>query len=770
MTIATVVNKVTAQGNGAVTAFSFSFLIPAASNAVVTVTDPLGVQTVLTALQYTLTGIGNANGGTLNYPLSGSPLATGYSITLQRVMPLQQLTSLINQAGYFPAVVEGALDNLEMQIQQLAGSLGGNTVLQFPAVDAPNLNAILPAAAARANMLLSFDSSGNVAAIAPAAQSATALSTQLANTASALQGAALVGYNAGLTYAAGTVGGALQAITTSSLSSIASLRAQLITGLPLWHVTGYYAAGDGGGGLYRYDSTDTTSTDNGGTIIVASDGGRWKLLWASTLNVLQFGAKASDSLGDASTNRVAFQNCVNALGNKGGTVLVPAGIYQISDSAGACLKITVPVVFQGQGQATCIKPASTVNAASHIIQFVPNPAVNCAGTVLRNFFIGDPTNGTRYGLSGIFIDTQVASAQVKNLLIEGVYIGQNTGATSYGIYHLNNPANNVNGGMFGSTIRNNVITGGIYLDGSGDSINIYDNIISDLGGSLGAGYNQIGIYASMVTGAGQLNIERNNITTTGGAIVVDKGRRVHIMFNNIEQPTTGGHNSAMIDINGGVGTVYDTVIYGNNLGAFTSTGIVYNIRTNNAVGVTIENNTFLYASSTAYAIGLFASTNYASVKWNKYDYADANRRVMDGGGIGHIGVARQLTLQNGWGLYNAAFSDAWYIKDSEGYVTISGTIAGGTATNGTILANLPVDYRPAKSEYFPTFAQTVAPAVVPGNILVTAVAGNIVYVTGDTALMSIACRFLAVQSSVVPSGLTIYASTVGMGVGYDNAF
>lgn len=54
-------------------------------------------------------------------------------------------------------------------------------------------------------------------------------------------------------------------------------------------VLGYYAAGDGGGGTYWYDPTDTTSIDNGGTVVVASDGGRWKLLHGSEVSAEVFG-------------------------------------------------------------------------------------------------------------------------------------------------------------------------------------------------------------------------------------------------------------------------------------------------------------------------------------------------------------------------------------------------------------------------------------------------------------------------------------------------
>jgi hypothetical protein len=41
------------------------------------------------------------------------------------------------------------------------------------------------------------------------------------------------------------------------------------------YVLGYTISADGGQGVFIYVSTDTTSADNGGTIIVDVDGGRW---------------------------------------------------------------------------------------------------------------------------------------------------------------------------------------------------------------------------------------------------------------------------------------------------------------------------------------------------------------------------------------------------------------------------------------------------------------------------------------------------------------
>lgn len=73
-------------------------------------------------------------------------------------------------------------------------------------------------------------------------------------------------------------------------------------------------------GFFYYDPLDTTSTDNGGTIIVAGTK-RWKRHYDGAVSVKWFGAK-----GDGVTNdTAAIQKAVNV----GGDVYFPAGIYLI---------------------------------------------------------------------------------------------------------------------------------------------------------------------------------------------------------------------------------------------------------------------------------------------------------------------------------------------------------------------------------------------------------------------------------------------------------
>lgn len=148
--------------------------------------------------------------------------------------------------------------------------------------------------------------------------------TQLADPSSASNGAALIGR-----------GGQV-------VDSIAALKGLLKTSPSEYaFVTGYYAAGDGGGGLYAYDAGDTTSSDNGGTIIVASDGGRWKLADTKTVTLEQFGGGASRSTSDNAT--AANFACVWCYSN-GSTLRLRPVTY-----AGARIEVHGAMSVEGNG-------------------------------------------------------------------------------------------------------------------------------------------------------------------------------------------------------------------------------------------------------------------------------------------------------------------------------------------------------------------------------------------------------------------------------------
>lgn len=127
MTVSSSINRVVQTGNGATTVWNYSFLIPDASEVVVQITDKTtGVVTTLTTLQYSITGIGNPSGGTVTYTPA---LTTNQTITIQRILPVTQGTSLSNQGAFYPTVIETALDYLTMVCQQLNDATGRALVI-----------------------------------------------------------------------------------------------------------------------------------------------------------------------------------------------------------------------------------------------------------------------------------------------------------------------------------------------------------------------------------------------------------------------------------------------------------------------------------------------------------------------------------------------------------------------------------------------------------------------------------------------------------------
>jgi hypothetical protein len=158
MTINTQTNVVVAQGNGATNPFSYNFLIPLAADAQIIYTDATGANTTLNPAQYTITGIGNPAGGTVTYPIAGPPIASGTSLTIARILPLVQATTLSNQGNQYPAATEGALDYEMMALQQVSNQTGRALVAPITDATAP---APLPTIAQRANQFLGFDSLGN---------------------------------------------------------------------------------------------------------------------------------------------------------------------------------------------------------------------------------------------------------------------------------------------------------------------------------------------------------------------------------------------------------------------------------------------------------------------------------------------------------------------------------------------------------------------------------------------------------------------------------
>lgn len=90
----------------------------------------------------------------------------------------------------------------------------------------------------------------------------------------------------------------------------------------------YYVTDPGQEGFFWYDSTDSSSSDNTGLVLVSSNGARFKrIVDNSPYSVKWFGAKGDGSTDDLDVIQKAIDE-VSALG--GGTVFFPKGTYIVS--------------------------------------------------------------------------------------------------------------------------------------------------------------------------------------------------------------------------------------------------------------------------------------------------------------------------------------------------------------------------------------------------------------------------------------------------------
>jgi hypothetical protein len=155
MTISTTESRISYNGNGATTVFSFPYRFLANADLKVVEVSAAGVETLKTiASDYTLTGAGDDAGGSVTMLVAP---VTGTRLIIYRDTGITQETDYISGDPFPAETHERALDRLTMIAQEIGSD--ADRAIKVPVGDSSSLNTTLPAALNRLDRLIAFDAS-----------------------------------------------------------------------------------------------------------------------------------------------------------------------------------------------------------------------------------------------------------------------------------------------------------------------------------------------------------------------------------------------------------------------------------------------------------------------------------------------------------------------------------------------------------------------------------------------------------------------------------
>lgn len=407
---------------------------------------------------------------------------------------------------------------------------------------------------------------------------------------------------------ASLVGGGVQIVT-----SIAALRLLLKTSPSVnAYVTGYYSAGDGGGGFYRYDPTDVVSGDNAGTIIVAADGGRWKLVgqedWVS---IKQFGAKMNDLANDGPAIQAAV-NWVLSL-PVGGAVYIPSGIARITTNITIPNTLSKSFTMFGDGGASQIRAAAT----------------------MAMFVVGDAT--PQFGSIRVLRDFTIAQAFAANVTAFQAVNANSTTFQRLFVYNTNNA---------------------IVLQAC---FNIHINQCQIYGAAANA-------ITTAVTGTNALFVTDCSISTCGvGVNIVSGGNNIVVRNNDIEACgiAVAMTNYTSVEISGNYIENGTNVVFFFS-GTNAEVNIIQNWLGQNAVSTSIQ----------LIAGGKFSQNTIFQSTWTESGTSDFlfGRNYLLGGGVVPVTKWTGPALINGFSNTGGVYPLSGYIRDDNGFVHLRGMV------------------------------------------------------------------------------------------------
>lgn len=219
---------------------------------------------------------------------------------------------------------------------------------------------------------------------------------------------------AGTSATISATGGITQNVT--EVADVTALRALTVSTIPVVVMQNYTNATGGGGGIFNYNASDTTTADNSCTIIVDNGGHRWYRQYNGPINVRWCGAIGDYTTDDVTAIRAAFA--------VGPTVYLPpsATCYKVSNT------LTISAnqsVYGDDPTVACIKASTAANA----IFIVPvhndttDQNISIAGLTL------DRAVAATAGGDGIGFTSYVNNVSIDNVVSKNQYVGINLRST-----------------------------------------------------------------------------------------------------------------------------------------------------------------------------------------------------------------------------------------------------------------------------------------------------------------------------------------------------
>jgi hypothetical protein len=159
MTISTTIIKVSYSGDGTQTVFPYTFKINAEADIQVIIRASNGTETVKTlTTDYSVSGVGSASGG--NVTMVTAPSATE-TIVIRRDTTQTQTVDLVENDPFTAETVEGAFDKSVAIVQELQEEVDRS--IKLSRTNTMTSTEFTVDAATRANKILAFDASGEIA-------------------------------------------------------------------------------------------------------------------------------------------------------------------------------------------------------------------------------------------------------------------------------------------------------------------------------------------------------------------------------------------------------------------------------------------------------------------------------------------------------------------------------------------------------------------------------------------------------------------------------